>query len=203
MMDLTIDARGDACPLPVVKAKQALSQVDEGTVTVLVDNETAVENLGNLAKSLKAASEHERTPEGDFAVRIMKDGSSNLSDVSTESAGGTAKAGPRVVVLPASTMGTGDDTLGAALMKAFVFALTQQDVLPDTVLCYNGGVHLTCEGSESLDDLRALAAAGVEVLSCGTCLNHFGITDKLAVGEVTNMYVIAEKQLTAGVIVRP
>ena len=169
-MDLIIDARGDACPLPVVKAKQALSQVDEGTVTVLVDNETAVENLGNLAKSLKAASEHEKTPEGDFAVRITKDRSSNLSDVSTESAGGTAKVGPRVVVLSASTMGT---------------------------------VHLTCEGSESLDDLRALAAAGVEVLSCGTCLNHFGITDKLAVGEVTNMYVIAEKQLTAGVIVRP
>ena len=100
-------------------------------------------------------------------------------------------------------MGAGDDDLGHTLMKAFVFALTQQDELPASVLFYNGGVKLTCEGSPLLDDLHALADAGVEVLSCGTCLNHYGLTEKLAVGEVTNMYVIVEKQMTARVVVRP
>lgn len=79
--------------------------------------------------------------------------------------------------------------LGKILMKSFLYALTQQDELPDTILCYNGGAKLTCEGSESLEDLKDLAARGVEILDlCGTCLNFYGITEKLQVGSVTNMY---------------
>ncbi len=88
-------------------------------------------------------------------------------------------------------------------MKAFTFALTQQDELPQVILAYNGGVKLTVEGSPVLEDLRKLADAGVEIYSCGTCLNHYGLTEKLAIGEVTNMYVIAQKQLEARVVVRP
>ena len=112
-------------------------------------------------------------------------------------------AGDKVVVLSGNVMGSGDDELGATLMKAFVFALTQQDELPASILAYNGGVKLTVEGSPVLEDMRKLADAGVEILSCGTCLNHYGLTDKLSVGEVTNMYVIAQKQLDARVVVRP
>ena len=109
----------------------------------------------------------------------------------------------RVVVISSQVMGSGDDTLGASLMKAFIFSLTQQDALPDTVLFYNGGAHLTCEGSPCLEDLEALEKADVEILTCGTCLKHYGLDDKLAIGGVTNMYVIAEKQLKADVVVRP
>ena len=90
-----------------------------------------------------------------------------------------------------------------ALIKGFLFALTMQEELPATVLFYNGGAHLTCEGSDSLEDLRTLEAQGVEILTCGTCLNYYGITEKLAVGGVTNMYVIAEKMLNAGNVVKP
>ena len=93
--------------------------------------------------------------------------------------------------------------LGGALMKAFVFALSQQETLPDTILCYNGGVKLTCEGSESLEDLKGMAARGVEIMSCGTCLNFYDLKEKLAVGEVTNMYVIVEKRSGADRVVRP
>ena len=82
-------------------------------------------------------------------------------------------------------------------------ALTQLDELPATVLLYNGGVKLACAGSASLDDLKALAEAGVEIMSCGTCLNHYGLADQLGVGEVTNMYVIVEKQANARGIIRP
>ena len=107
------------------------------------------------------------------------------------------------MVISSQVMGSGDDTLGASLMKAFIFSLTQQDALPDTVLFYNGGAHLTCEGSPCLEDLEALEKADVEILTCGTCLKHYGLDDKLAIGGVTNMYVIAEKQLKADVVVRP
>ena len=89
------------------------------------------------------------------------------------------------------------------MLKGFLFALTQQEKLPSTILFYNGGASVTCEGSASLDDLRALANLGVEILTCGTCLNYYGLSDKLQVGEVTNMYVIAEKQMQADLVIRP
>ncbi len=100
-------------------------------------------------------------------------------------------------------MGRGDDELGHKLMKAFIFAVTQQEELPATMLFYNGGAKLTVEGSPVLDDLKAGRAGGVEILTCGTCLDHFGIKDQLAVGEVTNMYVIVEKMEQAVRVVRP
>ena len=87
--------------------------------------------------------------------------------------------------------------------EAFIFSLTQQDKLPKTILLYNGGAHLTCEGSPMLDDLKALEAEGVEILTCGTCLNHYGLTEQLRVGGVTNMYVIVEKQMQATKVIRP
>ena len=108
-----------------------------------------------------------------------------------------------VVVIASDKMGEGAEELGKTLLKAFIFSLTQQDKLPKTILLYNGGAHLTCEGSPMLDDLKALEAEGVEILTCGTCLNFYGLTEKLAVGGVTNMYVIAEKMLNAGNVVKP
>jgi len=200
-MDLVIDAMGDACPLPVVKAKQGLSTIDEGTVEVLVDNETATHNLENLAKSLNCESRVEQAAEAEYHVFIAKTAESKSGDTLEVVACGTG--GPKVVVVSSQFMGQGDDVLGGNLMKAFIFSLTQMDVLPDTILFYNGGAHLTVEGSPALDDLKELAAAGVEILTCGTCLKHYGIEDKLAVGDVTNMYVIVEKQLSAGTVVRP
>ena len=108
-----------------------------------------------------------------------------------------------VVAIASDKMGEGAEELGKTLLKAFVFSLTQQDKLPKTILFYNGGAHLTCAGSPMLDDLKALEAEGVEILTCGTCLNFYGLTEQLAVGGVTNMYVIAEKMLTAGNVVKP
>lgn len=198
-MELVIDAMGDKCPVPVVKAKKALGTMDTGTVEVHVDNETSVTNLRSLAKSLGCEVSDKTVAEGaEYHVFITK---TEASASAEEVASSTEKK--RVVVISSQVMGSGDDTLGASLMKAFIFSLTQQDALPDTVLFYNGGAHLTCEGSPCLEDLEALEKADVEILTCGTCLKHYGLDDKLAIGGVTNMYVIAEKQLKADVVVRP
>lgn len=198
-MELVIDAMGDKCPVPVVKAKKALGTMDTGTVEVHVDNETSVTNLKSLAKSLGCEVSDKTVAEGaEYHVFITK---TEASASAEEVASSTEKK--RVVVISSQVMGSGDDTLGASLMKAFIFSLTQQDALPDTVLFYNGGAHLTCEGSPCLEDLQALEKADVEILTCGTCLKHYGLEDKLAIGDVTNMYVIAEKQLKADVVVRP
>ena len=108
-----------------------------------------------------------------------------------------------VVVLSSNQMGQGDEALGKLLMKGFVFALTQQDMLPETILLYNSGAFLSCEGSDNLEDLKTLEAQGVEIRTCGTCLNYYGLTDKLAVGSVTNMYDIVETMTSAGKVIRP
>ena len=108
-----------------------------------------------------------------------------------------------LVVLSANTMGSGDAKLGTSLMKAFVFALTKQDQLPDTVLCYNTGAYLTCEGADTLEDLKLLESEGVTVLTCGTCLDFYGLKEKLAVGGVTNMYDIVERMENAAQIIKP
>ena len=108
-----------------------------------------------------------------------------------------------LVVLSANTMGTGDERLGTSLMKAFVFALTKQDQLPDTILCYNSGAYLTCEGADTLEDLKLLESEGVTVLTCGTCLDFYGLKEKLAVGGVTNMYDIVERMENAAQIIKP
>lgn len=201
-----IDARGQACPLPVVRAKKALAAMGEGTLEVLVDNETAVHNLEALGKTLKVEASGEERGASTFAVTFAKGAASVAAAAAQAAACPAVQATPTggvVAVIPSEFMGSGDDELGAVLMKGFVFALTQLEELPETVLMYNGGVKLACAGSSSLDDLRALAEAGVEVMSCGTCLNHYGLAEQLEVGEATNMYVIVEKQANARGIVRP
>ena len=88
-------------------------------------------------------------------------------------------------------------------MKGFIYALSQQEVLPAAVLFYNGGASIPTEGSVSLEDLKAMEAQGVEILTCGTCLDFYGLKDKLAVGGVTNMYSIVEKLSKAGKVIKP
>ena len=199
---IQVNAVGDACPIPVVKTLQALkSLAGPGTVETLVDNRIAVENLTRLAQSKGCTIETEQLGEKEYRVTITVGENAKVEEQSGECY--TCGKPKTVVVLSSDKMGSGNDELGGALMKAFVFALSQQETLPDTILCYNGGVKLTCEGSESLEDLKGMAARGVEIMSCGTCLNFYDLKEKLAVGEVTNMYVIVEKMSGADRVVRP
>ena len=108
-----------------------------------------------------------------------------------------------MLVLASDAMGNGDDELGRLLMKGFFYATVEQVQLPETILFYNSGVFLTTEGSAVLNDLKELERRGVRLLSCGTCLNYYGLFDKLKVGEVTNMYELASLMFQAGKIIRP
>ncbi len=212
---LTIDARGEACPIPVVRTLKALAALaGPGAVETLVDNEIAVQNLTRMGEGKGCSVTSERLGEKEWRVTVTTSVALGVSEAEAESATcevpgepgapGASTAPRRVVVaITSECMGTGDDVLGRKLMGSFVYSLTQLDELPVTVLLYNGGAHLSCEGSAALDDLRGLAASGVEVLTCGTCLDHYGIADTLAVGEVTNMYVIAQRLTGASLVVRP
>lgn len=200
-----VDARGDACPIPVVKTKAAIAKLNgEGTVETLVDNETAVQNLTKMAHQkgygVTSEKQNDRCYRVSMTIQEREDNDNAPEKALSQP---MAQEQNTVVVISADHMGEGDDELGRTLLKGFIFALVTQEKRPRTILFYNGGARLTCEGSDSLEDLRALAEQGVELLTCGTCLNFYGLTDKLAVGGVTNMYEIVEKQMKATLVVRP
>ena len=203
-----VDARGMACPLPVVNAKKASEEMTNGgTLTVLVDNEIAVQNLTKFGTSKNYSVSSEKRAEKDFTVTFQIPENSTAPTPATESAAPAcppdSKKHGLVAVLSSNTMGNGEEQLGKLLMKSFIFALTKQDHLPETILCYNSGASLTCEDSDSLEDLKALEAEGVKILTCGTCLDFYGLKEKLAVGSVTNMYEIVEIMENAETLVRP
>ena len=202
-MEKIIDCRGMACPLPVVNTKKAAEEAHLGDIlTVLVDNEIAVQNLRRFASHKGFSVTSEKRGEQEFAVVITLSGEASAEPEEVACAVDARKKG-MLVVLSANTMGTGDAKLGASLMKAFVFALTRQDQLPETILCYNSGAYLTCEGADTLEDLKLLESEGVTVLTCGTCLDFYGLKEKLAVGGVTNMYDIVERMEKATAIIKP
>lgn len=201
---IQVNAIGDACPIPVVKTLNALKELGgAGTVQTLVDNEIAVQNLTRLAESKGCTIETEKRSEKEFCVTITTAGAVAAAENEEISCTVPAEKKKTVVVVSADHMGEGGEELGRILIKGFLFALTQQEHLPSTVLFYNGGAKLTTEGSASLEDLKTLEANGVEILTCGTCLDYYGLKDKLAVGGVTNMYVIVEKQMQADLVLRP
>ena len=204
-MEKNIDCRGMACPLPVVNAKKAAEALSNGDMlTVQVDNEIAVQNLSRFAEHKGFGVTAEKKAEKDYAVVMTISGSAAAEAKEEEVACVMdSRRKGMLVVLSANTMGTGDAKLGTALMKAFVFALTKQDQLPDTILCYNTGAYLTCEGADTLEDLKLLESEGVTVLTCGTCLDFYGLKEKLAVGGVTNMYDIVERMENAAQIIKP
>ena len=191
---MIVDARGKSCPQPVVLALHALPQLKAGEeLDVLVDNEAAVENLRRMAgqKGRSAAVAQE---DNFWHVRIGEGNTASASTPQPQQAPGCCApmGAAAVVAVGTDVMGRGSDELGRALIKSFLYALAQLEVPPATLLFFNGGAKLTVEGSQSLDDLRTLEEAGTEILTCGTCLDYYGLKDKLAVGSITNMYRIAQ-----------
>lgn len=204
MANIVVNAVGEQCPIPVVKATRALREMrSPGTLEVRVDNETAVQNLTRMAAGHKLTAKSEKLGEKEFVVTMEVKQPMGGAPLEEPPACVPDVRGNLVVVVDTAVMGRGSDELGKALMKGFLFAVSQLPQLPETMLFYNGGAHLTCRGSDSLEDLKSLEAQGVEILTCGTCLNHYGLTEALAVGGVTNMYTIVEKLAGAGKVVKP
>ena len=178
-MKKIIDARGLACPQPVVLTKKGLEDSDQ--LTTIVDNSAAVENVTKLAKS-KGCTVQVEEKEGDY-LHISK----SCCDVLASN----EEQEKAVVLITSNLFGQGEEELGKTLMKSFLYALTQVENIKQMIFM-NSGVFLTTEGSEVLESLKTMEESGVEILSCGTCLDYYGLKDKLAVGEVTNMYTAVE-----------
>ena len=198
-MKTEIDARGLACPEPVIRTRAQMMVSDE--IEVLADNNTAVENLERLAVHHGWSVSSEKA-QGFFRVR-MKGRPVAESAGAGDAVVSCGPAGTFIAVLSSDEMGSGDSELGALLMKAFVHTLASSDRAPEKILFYNSGVRLAARGSDVLDDLSVLEQKGSELLVCGTCLNFYELTGDLKAGKVSNMYDILESMKNAGSIIRP
>jgi len=206
-MNTVLDCRGLACPQPVIRAKELLDSLAQGSVEVLVDNEAAQSNLARFAKSQGCA------------VAFRSDGDTRHITISKAAPGegvipeATAVAPEEylcnlpgadlVCVIPADTMGRGNDALGGVLMRAYIKTIKSLSPLPTKIFFYNTGVKITASESDLIAPLRELAAQGVEIYSCGTCLDFFNLKDALLVGQVTNMFEIMAAMAQAGKVVSP
>lgn len=202
-MKPTIDARGLACPQPVVLTHKAIASADE--VTVIVDNDVAVANVSRFARSQGFAVEAAPRADGTWLelhrVGAPVDPANAEPLITCPVSAPPAAAGPVVVFVASDVLGRGADELGERLMGAFFHTIAEAGPRPDLLVFMNAGVKLVVEGARTVDDLRALAGQGVEVLACGACLSYYGLTERLAVGRVSNMYEIAKTLLEARKVV--
>jgi len=203
-MHTVLDCRGLACPQPVIRAKELLDTLTQGSVEVLVDNEAAQSNLTRFGKS-----------QG-YGVESRASGDTRHITLSKDSAAKDAAAAPApeeyrcdppgtglVVIIPAETMGRGNDALGGVLMRAYIKTIKNLSPLPAKIFFYNTGVKITATDSDLIAPLRELAAQGVEIYSCGACLDFLNLKDSLLVGQVTNMYEIMDAMAQAAKVVSP
>lgn len=202
---IEVNAVGDVCPIPVVKTKKAIQSLSvSDTVVTLVDNEIAVANLMKLAASEGFQAESHQLDKGIYQVEInvvLPEAARSSEDSGCKcGCGGKKKI---VIAIDSDRMGTGDKEFGCTLMKSFIYALSQQQEAPDSILFYNRGAFIPCMNPPAIEDLRNLAAGGTEIFTCGTCLNYYGLSDMLQVGEITNMYTIVEKLTGADLVIKP
>ena len=188
-----LDMTGRPCPQPVIHAKKAMMAARPGeTVSILVDNDIARQNLRKMAEGLGHEFSHERRSDGLIlaAIKISAHGR-----VAHDNGAGL------VVAIGRDGLGGANEELGQTLMKSFILSLTELDPPPEHIFFFNGGVWLSTEGAATLDDLASLAAKGSQIGTCGACLNYFKLTEKLAVGQVVNMLAIVSAMAQAGKVI--
>ena len=186
-----VDGRGLKCPLPVINTKKALEEIKEGIITTVVDNKVAKENIVRFAKSMTYKVSIAES-QGNYHIDIFKTQpqmNMDLMDVNKK----LSKKKELTILVSKDCFGDGAKQLGELLMKGYLYTLTEVDPKPKTIMFLNSGVNLVIEGSSSLKNIQKLQENGVEIISCGTCLDYYKIKDKLSVGIIGNMYDIVEK----------
>lgn len=185
-MRIELDARGLSCPKPVINTKKELDKIDQGVVIVTVDNEISKENVLKLAKSMNHEANVLKSEKDSICIEIIKGENVIIEEKSQESLSDTC------IFINSDKMGNGNDELGHVLMKGYIYTLTESKPYPKSILFVNSGIKLTTENEATVENLKILQDAGVEILSCGTCLDYYELKDALKVGTVTNMYTIVE-----------
>ena len=197
-MKKELDCRTLACPSPVIMTKKELEAMEEGQLIVMVDNHAAKENVSRLIGKMGFNFDVSDKGNDEFHIAININGKEITEEGNNEEI--VEVPNKKTIAISSSIMGSGSEELGKILMKSFIYTVRETEPYPNSILFYNEGVLLTTEGSEVLEDIIFLQKQGVEISSCGTCLDYYGIKDKLMVGNISNMYDIYESMRNANTI---
>ncbi len=204
----TVDTRGLTCPAPLIKTRQGLTEAaPEESVQILIDNPTSLSNVKRYLTDNRL--EFAVREEGNLAiVTVTRGAGGEISTHETEyCATYTPQAPPgsrkTVVAVTSERMGSGDDKLGTKLMVSFFRTLVMLEPAPSAVVFYNAGVKMALDDSPVLEHIRELAEKGTSIYLCTTCINHFGLRDRLPVGSFSDMYQILNVLKDADHIIRP
>jgi len=195
----TVDCRGMSCPQPVLETKKALEKSGPEGVLVLVDNPGSKENVRRFGES-QGCQVDITEEKGVFRLRLQKAGAAKKEPMPEEKKA-TGKT-DLAVFIESDSIGRGSEELGKILMRSFLHTLGEAEFKPAKIIMVNSGVKLTCEGSDVLEDLHQLSRRGTDILSCGTCLDYFGLKTKLQVGRISNMYEILSSLAQAGKVLK-
>jgi len=191
----TIDCRGQQCPQPVIQTRKLILTEPGSVLQVLVDDQVCRDNVSRLATTMGYSIKVE---ESDVAIRLEL----SPGEQPEKSRANASATGPGIIFIGSDQIGSGDQKLGQVLMKNFIFTLTEADIVPDAIYLVNSGVRLTIAGSDVLEPLEELANRGVDIASCGLCLEYFDAKDSLAVGRISNMLELVNALEGAGNIIR-
>ena len=194
---LTIDAKGQNCPIPVIMTKKEIEKGAKEFV-VEVDNEIAVQNLNKLAESQQFQTKVEQ---GEGVYRVYFSGEGAPVAQPQEKAPAAAKGNGYAVFVGKDYVGEGSHELGTNLIRMFFYVLTQSEDLPSSVLFMNAGVKLPAQDEQVIEHLKVLADKGVEILVCGTCINYYELPSDLQVGTISNMYDIVSRMQAADKVI--
>ena len=191
-MTRTVDARGLACPKPVLLTSEALEEADR--VVTIVDNEAAWQNVSRLAQSRGCTVTVEQKGDGIYLTLAKREAQKAREELSAASG--------VVLFIASDILGRGDNVeLGSLLMHSFLNTLAALTTRPESIIFMNNGVKLVTESSAVLGEIKQLESQGIEILACGTCLSRLELMDKIAVGQVSNMYTLADTLLKAKKVV--
>jgi selenium metabolism protein YedF len=202
IMTREIDCRKLNCPVPVINTKKVLDEGEDDSLIVVVDNIPARDNVRRFANSQGHKVEIEDKGGGVYNLKIAVNPEAKKTTASGSPAVSISPIGGFVVFITTDQLGVGEERLGQILMKAFLNTLGDSEPKPERIIFINNGVKLVVEGSEMLDSLKALKEHGVQIFACGTCLNYYGILDKLQIGIVSNMYEIVNFLLDAPKVIK-
>ncbi len=214
MTDIRLECRGLACPQPVLKCKEAISEKHPHRLTVIVDNEPARENVSRFLQSQSYRILSISSGEGGYEIvaeprtspasadgQAPEEACTVMPGSEIQAAGRAPAEEKQLILITANIVGHGDDQLGGKLMHNFLATLPEMGSSLWRIILINGGVKLAIEGSSALEHLKKLKDSGVSILVCGTCLDYFQLLDAKAIGETTNMLdVVTSLQLAGKVI---
>ncbi|MBW2013087.1 MAG: sulfurtransferase-like selenium metabolism protein YedF [Deltaproteobacteria bacterium] len=193
-----IDARGLACPAPVLQTKAAIEEMNPNVIKVIVDNEASKQNVSRFLKSQHFDTDEQKDGNDFYVIGTREAGISSKDSTRERVKTDTKKI---MVMIATDRMGYGDDELGLKLMISYIKTLKEMGPELWRLVFVNNGVKLTIEGSEVLPVLKAYDKEGLHILVCGTCLTHFDLLDQKQVGETTNMLdIVTAMQLADKVI---